>query len=183
LTTRTVSGCSFAYLAATRLRSARRATERATSRSAPALTRDDELLGDLCASAPLFEGVVDELQVILAHHIVLLRHRQVAHDAVQEPLQPDQEPTDILIRVGSGQAEERARLVQVADHDYPWVVLANPFRPEQCRRPVVAPRLSRPAGCYLAHSKGLLFSSGCMGKVARPIAQRKPRELQSYERR
>jgi hypothetical protein len=94
-------------------------------RAAPALTRDDEFLGDLCASAPLFEGGVEELQVILADYIVLLRHSQVAHDAVQEPLQPDQESTDLFVRLGAGQAEEGARLVHVAEHDYPWVVLAN----------------------------------------------------------
>src|SRR5215210_2300674 len=107
-------------------------------RATPTLTRDDEFFWDLCASAPLSEGVVEELQVILADHIVLLRHRQVAHDAVEEALQLDQEPADLLVRLGAGQAEERARLVHVAEHDYPRVVLAHPSGPEQGRGPVVA---------------------------------------------
>jgi hypothetical protein len=50
----------------------------------------------------------------------------LSHDAVQEPLQPDQESADIFVRLGAGQAEEGARLVHVAEHDYPWVVLADP---------------------------------------------------------
>src|SRR5215211_673579 len=52
----------------------------------PALTGDDELLGDLCSAPPLREGVVEEPQVILADHIILLRHRHITHYAVEEAL-------------------------------------------------------------------------------------------------
>jgi hypothetical protein len=52
------------------LRAARYGAGDVEERAALALTRDDEFLGDLCASAPLFEGGVEELQVILADYIV-----------------------------------------------------------------------------------------------------------------
>ena len=42
------------------LRAARNRAGDVEERSEPALTRDDELPGDLCAATPLFEGAVEE---------------------------------------------------------------------------------------------------------------------------
>src|SRR5215212_626171 len=124
----------------------------------PALAGDDELLGDLCFPPPLFEGFVHEPQVLLSHRVRLFRHRHVAHDAVEEPLQPEQQLTDIAIGFGAGEAEEGTRLVHVSKHDDARVVLAHPARPEQGRGPVVA-AAGRDRRVALAH-RGLLVSQG-----------------------
>src|SRR5215212_6909415 len=56
----------------------------------PALAGDDELPGDLRFPPPLLEGFFREPQVLLSHGVRLLGHRHVAHDTVEEPLQPEQ---------------------------------------------------------------------------------------------
>src|SRR5919112_4359433 len=129
-------------------------------RSEPALTRDDELPGDLCAATPLRKGAVEELQVIIADHVVFLRHRHVAHDAVKETLQPDQQLSDLLFCLGAGQSEEGACLVHVAERDYPRVVLAHPSRPEQGRRSIIAPSGRDRRVGFLLPPKVSLFLSG-----------------------
>src|SRR5215212_253959 len=115
-------------------------------------------LGDLCFPPPLFEGFVHEPQVLLSHRVRLFRHRHVAHDAVEEPLQPEQQLTDIAIGFGAGEAEEGARLVHISKDDDARVVLAHPARPEQGRGPVVA-AAGRDRRVALAH-RGLLVSQG-----------------------
>src|SRR5919107_3385615 len=141
----------------TPLRAARNRAGDVEERSEPALTRDNELPGDLGAATPLFEGAVEEPQVILANHVVFLRHRHVAHDAVEETLQPDQELPDLLLCLGAGQAEEGARLIHVAESGYPRVVLAHPSRPQQGRSSIISPAGRDRRVAILVTPKGSFF--------------------------
>src|SRR5687767_12210304 len=106
----------------------------------------------MCTRPPDFECFIDPPHVLGTDDVLLLGHRHVAHDTVQEPLKVEQQSFNLpVVSFGTGQSKGSARLVYVAEESYAYVVLRQPSCPEQCRRPIVTPA-GRNRGLALAHS-------------------------------
>src|SRR3954471_7794628 len=99
---------------------------------------DDELFGNLRPVPPLLERSLQILQVRVPDHILLPGHRHVAHNPVEEALQPDQQLRHVTIRLGAGETYKRGSFVHVAEDDNAGVALGEPTGAEEGRGTVVA---------------------------------------------
>src|SRR5215212_8880663 len=119
-------------------------------RSQLALARHHKLIRDLCTRPPAFERFIDPPHVLGTDDVLLLGHRHVAHNPIQESLKFEQRFLDLpVISLSAGQSNGSARLVYVAEESFAYVVLRQPPCPEQ-RRPIVTPA-GRNRGVALAH--------------------------------